>query len=174
MKKGALSVTKFAGTKPEAVELMLGDVAIGFAGDYLKTLLGSCVSVILTDPRRAVAAMCHIVHAGLPNAANEGNTAYAIVAMDEMFKRLTTVGVIPTRCEACVFGGANMFPTLFAKQHVGESNAQWVLDYLHTHEIAIVDHCLSGAGYRKISWTIGPSEPVVETVFPEQRHRDDR
>jgi hypothetical protein len=67
-----------------------------------------------------------------------------------------------------------MFPALFAKQHVGESNAQWVLDYLHTHGIAIVDHCLAGAGYRKISWTIGPSEPVVETVFPEQGPKDDR
>jgi chemotaxis protein CheD len=153
---------------------MPGDIAIGFAGDHLKTLLGSCVSVILTDPRRTVAVMCHIVHAGLPNASNAGNTAYAIVAMDEMFKRLTAVGVIPTRCEAYVFGGGNMFPALFAKHHVGDSNVQWVLEYLHTQGIAIVDRSLAGDGYRKISWTIGPSEPVVETVFPEQGHIDDR
>nr|WP_315490858.1 chemotaxis protein CheD [uncultured Rhodoferax sp.] len=170
MKKQALSAGKFAGTQPSVFELMPGDVAIGFAGDHLKTLLGSCVSVILTDPRRTVAAMCHIVHAGLPNAANRGNTAYASVAMDEMFMCLTAIGVIPTRCEAYVFGGGNMFPALFAKHHVGDSNVQWVLDYLHTQGIAIVDHCLAGAGYRKISWTIGPSEPVVETVFPEQGH----
>lgn len=168
MKKAEISAAKNASVKPRAVELMPGDVVIGFAGDQLKTLLGSCVSVILTDPRRTVAAMCHIVHAGLPNAANSRNTAYAIVAMEEIFSRLTAVGVTPRLCDAYVFGGGNMFPTLFAKHHVGDNNVQWVLDYLHAHGISIVDHCLAGDGYRKISWTVGPSEPVVETVFPEK------
>ena len=57
-------------TKPVVgpLELMPGDVAIGQAGDQFKTLLGSCVSVVLTDPRRTVGAMCHIVHVGTPNA----------------------------------------------------------------------------------------------------------
>ena len=174
MKKHAPPVAKRAAVLAHTVELMPGDVAIGTAGDHFKTLLGSCVSVILTDPRRTVAAMCHIVHAGAPNAANAGNTAYAIVAMNAMFARLTAVGVIPARCEAYVFGGGNMFPTLFAQQHVGENNVDWVLDYLHAQGIPLVDHCLGGNGYRKVSWTVGPSEPLVETVFPEQGHSDDR
>jgi chemotaxis protein CheD len=174
MKGRAIPVAKRAAAHTKTVELMPGDVAIGLAGDQLKTLLGSCVSVILTDPRRTVAAMCHIVHAGQPKVANAGNTAYAIVAMGDMFDRLTTVGVIPTRCEAYVFGGGNMFPALFAKQHVGDNNVEWVLDYLHGQGIPVVDHCLGGAGYRKISWTVGPTEPLVETVFPEHGHSDDR
>jgi len=69
-------------------ELMPGDVALGRAGDQLKTLLGSCVSVILTDPRRTVGVMCHIVHVGHPNAANQNNTAFGAVAMAEMTRRL--------------------------------------------------------------------------------------
>ena len=36
---------------PKAIDLMPGHVALGLVGDQLKTLLGSCVSVILTDPR---------------------------------------------------------------------------------------------------------------------------
>jgi len=156
-------------TLPTSVlELMPGDVVIGLAGDQLKTLLGSCVSVILTDPRRTVAAMCHIVHAGPPNATNAGNTAYGVVAMTDMFARLTAVGVIPERCDAYVFGGGNMFPKLFAKQHVGESNSDWVLDFLHDRGIGVVDYCLGGNGYRKVSWIVGPTEPLVETVFSEQ------
>ena len=75
----------------KALELMPGDVALGRKGDRLKTLLGSCISVILTDPRRTVGAMCHIVHVGKPNAANQHNTAFGIVAMDEMFHRLQSV-----------------------------------------------------------------------------------
>ena len=39
---------------------------LGYAGDRMKTLLGSCVAVILTDQRRTVGTMCHIVHVGRP------------------------------------------------------------------------------------------------------------
>ena len=43
--------------QPDAgvMELLPGDTALGYAGDRMKTLLGSCVAVILTDPRRTVA-----------------------------------------------------------------------------------------------------------------------
>ena len=50
---------------PPALSKVLapGDVAIGTRGDRFETLLGSCVAIVLTDPRRTVGAMCHIVHA---------------------------------------------------------------------------------------------------------------
>ena len=40
-----------------------GGVACGERGERFETLLGSCVAIVLTDPRRTVGAMCHIVHA---------------------------------------------------------------------------------------------------------------
>jgi chemotaxis protein CheD len=148
-------------------ELMPGDVALGLAGEQMKTLLGSCVAVILTDPRRTVGAMCHIVHVGRPNAANAGNTAYGICAMEDMFARLIKIGISHRFCHAYVFGGGNMFPQFFDVRHVGASNVDWVLDYLDAHHIAVVDQCLGGQGYRKILWTVGPTEPVVEVVTAE-------
>ena len=155
-------------------DLMPGDVVQGQAGDQLKTLLGSCVAVILTDPRRTVATMCHIVHVGQPNAANTGNTAYGVCAMEDMFGRLRSIGVTHRFCHAYVFGGGNMFPKMFSAQHVGASNVDWVLNYLHDHHIAVVDHCLGGNGYRKVSWTVGSAEPVVEVVFAEPGALDGR
>lgn len=146
------------------VELMPGDVALGLADDQMKTLLGSCVSVILTDPRRTVGAMCHIVHVGTPNAANRHNTAYGVAAMHEMSTLLRDKGVNPRMCEAYVYGGGNMFPSLVTSTHVGQNNVDWVLDYLHHHGIAIVDHHLGGQGYRKVFWAVGPQPPKVEIV----------
>ena len=87
-----------AGGFAMAVELMPGDLALGQAGDQLKTLLGSCVCVILTDPRRTVGAMCHIVHVGKPTGANAKNTAFGEVAMRDMFARLRAVGIRPEQC----------------------------------------------------------------------------
>ena len=145
-------------------ELMPGDVALGQAGDTLKTLLGSCVSVILTDPRRTVGVMCRIVHVGHPNAANKHNTAFGSVAMADMVRRLYQVGFAPRSCEAYVVGGGNMFPNLFTHHHVGANNVDWVLGYLEHHKIRILKQDLGGAGYRRLLWTVGPAEPTVETV----------
>lgn len=149
------------------IELLPGDVALGLAGDQLRTLLGSCVSVILTDPRRTVGVMCHIVHVGPPSASNANNTAFGQVAMDAMFQRLLGIGVTPRLCEAYVFGGGNMFPEVFARRHVGQSNIDWVLDYLDAQHIPVRGHCLGGSGYRKVSWIVGPTAPLVETVMAE-------
>ncbi len=111
--------------------------------------------------------MCHIVHAGVPNKANASNTAYAAVAMEDMFNRLMCVGIAPTQCEAYVFGGGNMFPKFMVQRHVGENNVEWVLNFLHAQGIPVVDQSFGGYGYRKVFWTIGTAEPLVETVFPE-------
>jgi chemotaxis protein CheD len=147
-----------------AIELMPGHVALGLVGDQLKTLLGSCVSVILTDPRRTVGAMCHIVHVGSPNAANVRNTAYGEVAMRDMFDRLLGVAIPPKMCHAYVYGGGNMFPQLAQKNHVGAKNAEWVLDYLYDCGIKVVEHDVGGSTYRKVAWTVGRGVPVVEAV----------
>lgn len=161
----------FSMIEPEpdkAFDLMPGDVAFGLAGDHFKTLLGSCVSVILTDPRRTVGAMCHIVHVNPPNAANQGNSAYGEVAMREMFRLLRGVGVSPELCHAFVFGGGNMFPKLFLADNVGAKNARWVMSFLAEHRIAVINSQLEGAGYRKVSWTVGLIDPLVETVLVVQ------
>jgi chemotaxis protein CheD len=156
------SLTSWHNAKP--IELMPGDVTLGRSGDQLKTLLGSCVCVILTDPRRTVGAMCHIVHVGRPNASNQQNTAYGEVAIQSMFDRLTAVAIPPGRCHAYVYGGGNMFPQMFSTTHVGATNARWVLDCLHHYGITIVGESVGGNGYRKVSWTVGHDQPVVEMV----------
>lgn len=141
-----------------------GDVAVGQQGDRFETLLGSCVAVLLTDPRRTVGAMCHIVHCGRPASAGPGDTAYAPFAMDEMYGLLIGQGIDPRRCLAHVYGGGNMFPGLFSKHHVGASNVDWVLGHLDDEGIEVVSNFTGGAVYRKVAWTVGPFAPAVISV----------
>lgn len=149
---------------PRVQELMPGDVGFGHRGDQFKTLLGSCVSVILTDPARTVGAMCHIVHSSVPNSVNRHNTAYGSCAMDEMFHRLRRSGLSPTQCDAYVYGGGNMFPGLVTGDSVGDRNVRWVLDFLQAHRVNIVATGVGGMRYRKLAWTVGTGQPeLVET-----------
>ena len=142
-------------------ELMPGDVALARRGERLKTLLGSCVAVLLTDPHRTVGVMCHIVHSSRPNSANLHNWAYGSCAMDEMFHRLRHAGFSPTQCQAYAFGGGNMFPRLVTQDTVGDRNVRWVTDFLADHHIELVAHSFGGPHYRKIAWTVGLGEPEL-------------
>jgi chemotaxis protein CheD len=150
------------------LELLPGDVVVGTLGDQFRTLLGSCISVVLTDPRRTVGAMCHIVHVGQPPTGATEDTAYGLPAMEAMFSGLARMGINPRMCEAFLYGGGNMFPELFRTQHVGANNADWVRAFLQQQGIAILDEHVGGHGYRKISWSVGAHRPEVEFIVSTQ------
>jgi chemotaxis protein CheD len=145
-----------------------GDVACGARGDRLVTLLGSCVAVVMTDPRRSVGAMCHIVHAsareGRHTTATPRDSAWGDVALGVMYELLRERGITPQLCEAYVYGGGNMFPGQFTAGHVGDSNARWTLQALAADGVRVLHHDLGGQSYRKLSWTVGPDAPEVTAV----------
>lgn len=147
----------------QSYELMPGDVALAYAGDELKTLLGSCVSVILTDPKRTVAAMCHIVHTGAPDLTQMHDTSYGQVALQVMGDLLRKAGLNPRMCHAFVYGGGNMFPAMAqGHNHVGARNIAWVTQVLADTGVRVVHTSLGGRTYRKVSWTVGKDLPLVE------------
>ena len=141
-----------------------GDVVAGTRGDRFETLLGSCVAIILTDPRRTVGAMCHIVHAPSGPGGSGEDTTHAGPAMASMFSRLRGLGIEPRLCEAYVYGGGNMFPSLAKGPQVGDRNADWALATLTEVGVRVVAHDLGGHGYRRLGWTVGPDAPEVTTV----------
>ena len=141
-----------------------GDVACGERGDRFETLLGSCVAVILTDPRHTVGAMCHIVHASGAPSARPGDTRHADAALAEMRRRLATHGMRLDLCDAYVFGGGNMFPGVYPQQPVGERNVHRVLDVLAGAGVRVRRHDVGGTSYRRLHWTVGPDAPEITAV----------
>ena len=61
-----------------------GDVACVLRGNRLETLLGSCVAILLTDPRRTLGAMCHVVHAHSRAGSLGDDTGYGDAALGAM------------------------------------------------------------------------------------------
>ncbi len=141
-----------------------GDVRFGWRGDRLVTLLGSCVAVVLTDPRRTVGAMCHIVHTAGTPSAHPGDTRHADVALAEMQRRLFAHNMRLELCEAYVFGGGNMFPGVYPQQPIGERNVQRVLDVLAAEGVRVLHHDVGGTAYRRLHWTVGPDTPEITAV----------
>ncbi|GAA6142533.1 chemotaxis protein CheD [Hydrogenophaga sp. 5NK40-0174] len=141
-----------------------GQVATAMAGERLETLLGSCVSVILTDPRRTIGAMCHIVHVGVRGGSGHLNAAHGSVALQTMEDMLMSVGVNPGMCHAYVYGGGNQFPTLYRRTHVGANNVAWVMHALQRKHIHIVHADVGGEVYRRVRWMVGHGAPDVSAT----------
>jgi chemotaxis protein CheD len=144
---------------PLSKVLAPGELAVGTRGDRFETLLGSCVSVVLTDPRRTIGAMCHVVHAGEPGRDTPGDTSFARPALQAMFDGLRRIGISAPLCQARVYGGGNMFPHLVKGSHIGASNSRRVLALLAEARIEVLSQSLGGNFYRKLTWVVGPAEP---------------
>lgn len=142
-----------------------GQLAIADRGERMETLLGSCVAVIMTDPRRSVGAMCHIVHASNPVHRRQESCAFGPLALAAMEALLLSRGIRPALCQAYVYGGGNMFPQNYPSGGVGDRNAEWVLDALAGRGVRVLLQDLGGLVYRRLAWTVGPEEPQVTSVM---------
>lgn len=140
-----------------------GDVCCAEAGETLETLLGSCVAVVLTDRRRSIGAMCHIVHPTPPARQRDAGAAHAAPALARLFAMLRARAIEPRWCQAFVYGGGNMFPQHYAKRHVGERNTQVVLELLESAGVQVLHADTGGTHYRRLRWTVGPGLPTVST-----------
>ncbi|CAN5319403.1 chemoreceptor glutamine deamidase CheD [soil metagenome] len=150
----------------ESVLLTLhpGDVGVATRGDRLETLLGSCVAIVLTDPRRTVGVMCHIVHSQGTSAATRQSTAHADVAFDSMVALLRERGIAAQLCNAYVYGGGNMFPHLVQRATIGDDNVARVLELLEQNDIPVLHADVGGSVYRQLRWTVGFDQPSVSAV----------
>jgi chemotaxis protein CheD len=147
----------------KSITLHPGDVVLGERGDTLSTLLGSCVSIILTDPRRTVGVMSHVVHTS-SGRVDTDTTAFGEAAMRAMTQLLQGRGIQARLCEAFVFGGGNMFPQLQIDLTVGDNNIAWAMRALQIQGIKVLSVDVGGSAYRRLQWTVGSEAPRVVAV----------
>jgi chemotaxis protein CheD len=105
--------------------------------------------------------MCHFVHVNGNRAQRPGQTVYAEAALLQMYRLLEEQGISPRLCVAFVYGGGNMFPSLVTQPHVGQANARWALEMLEGEGIPVIRQQTCGTVYRRVAWSIGPTDPTV-------------
>ena len=86
----------------------MGEMSLASGEECLKSILGSCIGLVLYHPRLKVGALAHIV---LPKAEGRpgGAGKFADLAIPEMLNQLSQAGVQKAGLVAKIFGGASMF-----------------------------------------------------------------
>ena len=123
----------------------------------VRTLLGSCVSIVLWHPECRVGAMCHFLLARRGRSApGELDGRYGEEAVPLMVRGLVTRGVSTGECTARVFGGGNMFPEQMRRwsKNIGEENGRAAIRLVEELGIPIVATDLFGHGHRHVLFDV--------------------
>ena len=134
----------------EAAKILPGEFYVTSGEMVLVTVLGSCVAACIRDRLSGIGGMNHFM---LPNGAQAGvaseSARYGGFAMELLINQLLKLGARRNQLEAKVFGGGNVLLSM-GVAHVGERNADFVLNYLETEKIALAAHDLADTCPRKV------------------------
>lgn len=112
----------------------------------ISTLLGSCVSVCLWDPRTRIGGMNHMLLAHVGATSTQPDFV-GINAMELLINALQKRGATRQRLQAKVFGGAQMVDGLSS---IGPDNAKFALEYLERESITCTGQSIGGDAARQI------------------------
>ena len=116
----------------------------------LATLLGSCVSVCLFDPKLKIGGMNHFL---LQRGSSTGNADQYVIlngdySMEVLVNGLLNKGAQKSRLVAKAFGGGTIVSSI--RMAIGERNAEFAQDWLEREGIPLIASDFSGPWSRKI------------------------
>jgi chemotaxis protein CheD len=120
--------------------------------EVLVTVLGSCVSACIRDPRTGVGGMNHFMlpHSHAGNwAGNLQSTRFGNFAMEKLINELLKAGCSRNSLEIKVFGGGNVTD---ARNEIGTENSEFIIRYLEAEGLRCVAQDLGGQLPRRIHY----------------------
>jgi len=148
----------------DAVTVKMAEMQVVANGRSLKTVLGSCVGVVLRDPDRRISGLAHIM---LPARRHddEASGKYADSAIPALLAHLTSSGGRADALQALLIGGAQMFPmgnTSIAS--IGDQNVAAARRVLQEKRIPIVFEDTGGTAGRSVVFDTATGKVAVKTL----------
>ncbi len=125
---------------------------INKSDEVLVTILGSCVSACIRDPRLGIGGMNHFMLAEGEAQSWGGDaksTRYGNFAMEKLVNELIKAGASRNSLEIKVFGGGNVTDT---RKAIGTQNSEFVLKYLNSEGLSCAAQDLGGVYPRRIHY----------------------
>ena len=128
----------------------------------LHTVLGSCVSVCLYEPKMRAGGMNHIL---VPSSHSDSRcaTRCGVEAMELLINSLMKLGADRRRFVAKAFGGGNVLP-VFREPTIGDLNAMFVRAFLRTEGIPLVAERLGGDRAVRINFYTDSGRALIRGV----------
>ncbi len=148
----------------DTVTVRMAEMEVVADGRSLKTVLGSCVGVIVRDPDRKVSGLAHIM---LPvrRSDDEACGKYADSAIPALLAGMASRGCRAGALQALLVGGAQMFPMGAASiASIGDKNVEAARRVLAERKIPIVFEDIGGTAGRTVVFSNATGKMTVKTL----------
>lgn len=150
------------------IMVRVADLRAGTADDVLVTVgLGSCVAILLYDPRAKVGGLAHILLPSPALSRQDSNAAkFPQTAIPHLVELMTKEGASARRMTGRLVGGASMFANLAAPGTIqmGERNVVACRQVLYSQSIPLVCEVVGGDYGRTVKLRASDGQAEVSSV----------
>ena len=133
----------------DVIKVYSGDCYVTDKPDkVMVTILGSCISACIRDPKIKVGGMNHFL---LPDTTNVGDSPnrYGAYAMEQLINDILKKGGDKKRLEVKLFGGGNVIDS---SAMIGDKNVQFIRQYMLSEGLLVTQEDLGGKAPRRIHY----------------------
>ena len=135
-----------------------GEFHFGDRHTRVRTLLGSCVAIVMWHAQRRIGGMCHFIlpRSGKRTTASP-NTRYADEAVEVFMQHIRSAKTRARDYEVKIFGGGNMFPEFTKHGAMSTIAAQNILaarELASQYKLNLVGESVGGNGHRHVVFEI--------------------
>ena len=168
--------------KSTILTIFAGECYVSSSNEVISTVLGSCISVCLSDARNGIGGMNHFMlpqNNSNPSGSNgksnlskneltENSMRYGITAMEVLIAEMQKKGAERKNLRAKIFGGGNVLSRNLDTASVGDKNIGFARAFLKMEEIPIEKENVGDTFGRKIFFLSGQNRIFVKRVSVEQ------
>lgn len=135
-----------------SARILPGEYYVTREDEMITTVLGSCISVCVSDLENGIGGMNHFL---LPDSSETGSTfgvnstRYGLHAMDRLVDTILNFGGARENLVFKVFGGGKMMPTM---GDIGGTNIEFTRRYLHRLGFAIAAEDVGSVYPREVNY----------------------
>ena len=141
----------------EVVKILPGEYYVTCSDEVISTVLGSCISVCISEKKLGIGGMNHFMLPENKNGSDDGwqdrqigrATRYGVDAMEHLVNDILKQGGRKNHFEIKVCGGGRMMEKM---SDVGKRNIEFIRDYLQTEGYGITSEDIGDIYPRKVRY----------------------
>lgn len=131
----------------------------------IRTVLGSCVSLVFWHKQRLLGGMCHFMLPSRGKACSGGLSGmYGDEAMELMLREIAATSLSPREFQVRLYGGGDMFPGLnrgSERDTIGQQNVRMARNLIEHYRLNCISSNVEGVGHRQLLFDIASGQVAV-------------
>ncbi len=126
--------------------------------------LGSCLGIVLHDPRALISGMIHVMLPSISQARDSTPAKFVDTGIPLLIDEVVDAGAQATRLQAWIAGGSEMLQFTASEGSIGSRNIEMAEQLIDEHRLELVGSDVGGNHGRSIAFDPSTAELTIRTA----------